>query len=381
MSESVDIAVIGAGPAGSLAAYECARAGLRTVLLEKRGPMRDKLCGGAVSQRGLAGLDFEIPPELIERECFALRTRYGREGCLVEQPQRMAVLVSRDRFDDFLVRQAGGAGAEVRYGQPARELSVQADGVRIATPGGVVRARAAVIADGANSRLAELVRPRWSRRDLAACVAVDIPADAATIDRVCGGALVIDYGITPSGYLWLFPKRDHISAGLGQLCGDGREMKRTFLAYLRDQGLEAAGPLRGAVIPLKAATDRIVGERLLLAGDAGGFVDAFTGEGIHFAMRSGQLAGRTLAEAAAGGDFSAAALDIYRRRCEEDFLESLHSAKRFTTLMYRFPRLLFRPAVRHAEVVAHYIRSMDQPNGYSSFGWWFARRLPRLWLT
>lgn len=380
MSERFDIAVVGAGPAGSLAAYECARAGLRTVLLEKHGPMRHKLCGGAVSHRGLAGLDFQVPPELIERECFAMRTRYEGEGCLVEQPQRMAVLVSRDRFDDFLVRQAAGAGAQVRYGQPARELRVEGDGVRISAPAGEVRARAAVIADGVNSRLAERVRPRWSRSELAACVAVDIPADAATLERVCGGALVVDYGLTRSGYLWLFPKRDHISAGLGQLCGDGREMKRTFLAYLRRHGLEG-GPLRGGVVPLRAATDRIVGERLLLAGDAAGFVDAFTGEGIHFAMRSGQLAGQTLAEAAAAGDFSAAALEVYRRRCRESFLESLYSAKRFTSLMYRFPRLLLRPAVRHTEVVAKYVRSMDQANGYRSFGWWLAPRLPRLWLT
>ena len=153
----------------------------------------------------------------------------------------------------------------------------------------------------------------------------------------------------PSGYLWLFPKREHISAGLGQMCGDGKAMKQTFLAYLRGQGLPAEGSLRGAVVPRKAATDRIVGERLLLAGDAGGFVDAFTGEGIHFAMLSGMLAGQTLAAAASRGDFSAGFLDGYRRRCRDEFLLELLAAVRITNAMYRFPNLLLRTAVRHEE--------------------------------
>ncbi|MGC9455150.1 MAG: NAD(P)/FAD-dependent oxidoreductase [Phycisphaerae bacterium] len=373
--------MIGAGPAGSMAALECARAGLRTLLLEKRSPARKKLCGGAVSQRGVEAMDFHIPPGIIERECFALHTRYRGRGCLVRQPERMAILVSRDRFDEFLTHQAAEAGADVRYEQPARELSVQADGVRIATPTGELRCKAAVIAAGVNSRLAEHVRPPWSRRRLAACVGMDIPADAATIDRVCGDALVIDYGITPSGYLWLFPKRDCISAGLGQVGGDGRVMKQTFLAYLRSHALQAEGKLRGGIVPLKAATDRIVGERLLLAGDAGGFVDAFTGEGIHFAMLSGRLAGQTLVAAADEGDFSAETLDVYRRRCEESFLGELHASRRLTNAMYRFPRLLLRTALRHEDVVRKYISCLDQPHGYRTFSRWFALRLPKLWLT
>ncbi len=381
MTDTCDIVVIGGGPAGSMAARSCARRGLATVLLEKHAPLRHKLCGGAVSQRAAAAIDFEIQPDIVERQCHALHVRYRGDGCVVRQSEPMAMLVSRERFDEFLTRQAAAAGALVRYEQPALDLTVEPSCVRVTTPAGTVQARAAVIADGANSILACRVRPPFSRRQLAACVAVDIPADDATIERVCGGSLVIDYGLTPSGYLWLFPKAGHISAGLGQLCGQGERMKQTLLAHLRRNGLATDAPLRGAVVPLKAATDRIVGDRLLLAGDAGGFVDAFTGEGIHFAMLSGMLAGEALAEAAGRDDFRRASLDSYRRRCQASFLGELRAAICLTNMMYRFPNMLLRTAVRHEGVVRKYLECFDQPGGRHRFAAWFALRLPKLWLT
>jgi hypothetical protein len=74
-------------------------------------------------------------------------------------------------------------------------------------------------------------------------------------------------------------------------------------------------------------------------------------------------------------------LDLYRRQCEERFLGTLRAARRFANAMYRYPRLLLHPALRHEEVVRKYVSCIDRPHGYRTFSFWFALRLPRLWLT
>jgi flavin-dependent dehydrogenase len=154
-----------------------------------------------------------------------------------------------------------------------------------------------------------------------------------------------------------------------------------FLRHLRDHGLTADAPLQGATLPLKGATEQVASDRILLAGDTAGFVDAFTGEGIYFAMHSGKLAAQTLLEAAGAGDFSAAFLDRYRLRCKEAFLDELRTAIRLTEILYRFPGLFLRTAVRHREVVDRYLDFFGGKGNYTRFSRWFAMNFLRLYLS
>src|SRR5512136_540207 len=97
-----DVIIVGGGPAGSTCARACAKAGLRTLILELDVFPRAKPCGGALSERALACLDFALPPDIIERECFGARVHYGTHIVEVRKDRRIAVTVSREKFDHFL---------------------------------------------------------------------------------------------------------------------------------------------------------------------------------------------------------------------------------------------------------------------------------------
>src|SRR5512136_1871793 len=109
-----DVIIAGAGPAGSTCARACAKAGLRTLLLEWDSFPRPKPCGGALSELGLSHLGFPLPPELIERECFGVRLHYGPYTVEVRKDQRIAVMVDREQFDQYLADQAVAAGSILR---------------------------------------------------------------------------------------------------------------------------------------------------------------------------------------------------------------------------------------------------------------------------
>src|SRR3990172_813303 len=101
-----DVIIAGAGPAGSTCARECAREGLKTLLLDKDSFPRSKPCGGAVSRRALSLLDFTLPDHIIEKECYGARVHYDGRSIEAHSNDRIAVLVSRERFDTFLADKA-----------------------------------------------------------------------------------------------------------------------------------------------------------------------------------------------------------------------------------------------------------------------------------
>ncbi len=110
-----DVIVIGAGPAGSVCARECAKRGLLTLLLDRALFPRPKPCGGALSERALSRLGVPLPPALIEQECFAVRVHYGKHVVEVRKQQRISVMVDRERFDRFLADKACRSDRGNRY--------------------------------------------------------------------------------------------------------------------------------------------------------------------------------------------------------------------------------------------------------------------------
>ena len=115
LSMSYDVIVVGAGPAGSIAAHDCAKAGLKTLLLEKFALPREKPCGGAVMYRGLHILKGHLPRHLIEQRMHGLRfvLPHSREVDF-KSDKMIGITVFRERFDEYLARRAEGAGVELR---------------------------------------------------------------------------------------------------------------------------------------------------------------------------------------------------------------------------------------------------------------------------
>src|SRR5438874_1627892 len=143
---SFDVAVIGAGPAGSTAAYHLATAGSRVLLVDRATFPRDKPCGGGVTLRAARLLPFSLEPVVEDRiERIECRLKYGpRFERRARSP--LALMTQRRRLDHFLLQQAAAAGADVRDG--VRVADVRADGLTV--DGEEVQARVVLGADGCN---------------------------------------------------------------------------------------------------------------------------------------------------------------------------------------------------------------------------------------
>src|SRR5262245_21809938 len=155
--ERFDVLVVGAGPAGSTAAYRLATAGARVLLADKATFPRDKPCGGGLTMRAVRQLPFSVEPVVEDR---TMRVRFGldftrRIERTVDEP--LVLMTQRKRLDAFLVDQASNAGAEFRDGVKVSDLMLDDDGVRAHVDGSQVAATHALLADGANGVSARAV--------------------------------------------------------------------------------------------------------------------------------------------------------------------------------------------------------------------------------
>jgi len=119
-----------------------------------------------------------------------------------------------------------------------------------------------------------------------------------------------------------------------------------------------------------------VADRLLLVGDAAGFVDTFYGEGLAFAIRSGQLAGEATATALKSGKHSVQDLHPYEVNCEREFGRDLRYSLYFSRLMHRFPRVFLRLLASEADVLDRYLEVPARRLSYQSYLGWLLPRVP-----
>jgi len=207
-----DIAIVGSGPAGSLLAYELARAGRQVLLLEKKQLPRYKACGGGLTRRAMALIPFDIDP-LVEDRAYTTRLRVHYQTVFEQTSETAAVhLVMRDHLDHFLARQAAAAGAVLQDQSRFLALTGLPGNLRIHTSRGDFRSRIIVGADGVHSRVARALNLPVRYRTMPALEA-ELTPDPATLNRFAG-SVHFDFGVIPGGYAWLFPKGKGVSAGI-----------------------------------------------------------------------------------------------------------------------------------------------------------------------
>ncbi len=353
-----DVIVVGGGPAGASAARHAAGLGLETLVLEKVPFPRPKVCAGGVTEGALREMGLPLPRELIEREGRRLRPRWGGRHLDVTSARAFVYLVSRDRFDQHLLSAARQAGAEVRAGGEggeAREagrvigLSVEPGRVIVVTPGRRFVARVVIGADGVRSRVARTFRRELGRRETGLCLAADVPVSPEQRHPIVEDGIEVRYGIPPRGYGWVFPKDGHVSVGVGAarygFSRPGPELVRHLngsslpspdgvaggwnLAMLQDH-------LRAHLVPFGGIRRPVADGRVLLAGDAAGFADPFTGEGIRWACLSGRLAAESAARGLKTGRLSRETAG-YAEACRALIDRDLAWARWLTLLFARWP--------------------------------------------
>jgi geranylgeranyl reductase family protein len=377
-STAHDLIVIGGGPSGSSAARVAAKAGLSVLLLEKSPMPRRKVCGGGVSAQALGYLDFEVPARLVDHECYGARITFGGRMVEARLPERVGILSARAKFDLFLLQQAQAAGARVLH-EVVKEIRPNGEQVVVVAAGGEHRARVAIIAAGAGNRLTEAVRRRDDDHEYAVTLEAEIPVEEPDRFRPLTDMIEIAFGVTRFGYGWVFHHRDHYSVGVGGLRSQVGNPHGPMRGYLEDHGfsLQPAG-MRGHPIPLGGLRRRIVSGRLLLAGDAAGFVDPFAGEGIAYAIRSGQLAAEAVCAAAAKG-WQLEELRTYERRAWRELGRDLRWSLWMSKLVYSYPRAFLGLFVRSRRLAEKYLEVPLHKLTYARFVRWMVPRLPLLW--
>lgn len=332
-----DVIVVGAGPAGATAARTLAAAGVRTLLIDRARFPRYKACGGAVTTRALARFPHLLPAlHGISTQWISRLVLQGPGGRSAElRSASPAVLtVRRVEFDALLVSLARGAGAEVLEGTEILDATESRSSVELRTRDGrIFAARMVIAADGVHGIVARRLRLSggWQRDALAIDLMEETPhARLRATDPDC---LWVNYGFAASsaggpdslraGYAYVFPKKTHVNVGIGYLSSEYRSAFRGS-AYALQCGLidllKRGGILAGEssrehftpfLIPVGGPIRTTGTRRVLVAGDAGGFVNGFTAEGIYHAMVSGELAATATIDALAKG---AAAGAFYRAR-------------------------------------------------------------------
>ena len=349
-----DVIVVGTGPAGATAAYDLAKAGASTLLLDKQKLPRHKTCGGGVTHKVATILPFDLSP-MIERTINTVVFSYKMaQPVELHSEQPLVYMVRRNQFDNFLTEHAVRAGATLMDETKVESLDVSEVGATVRTNNGTFTSSWLIGADGATGTVARALG-LMQDRILMPAVEEEVEVNDEVSDY-WRDKMGLDLGSLAASYGWVFPKGDHLNVGVGGIAHDanyGARLKQYDLAHLAKRVPQKNRVRKnfGYMLPLRKTGSPISKGRAMLIGDAAGLVEAFTGEGIYWAVRSGQLAARAIRdwrleiEDLANSQSRISNLQspsaAYENLVDSELMPDLISARRWAYLYLRLPRFCY----------------------------------------
>ncbi len=347
-----DVIIVGGGPAGATAAYHLAQHGMAVVLLDKHADSGVKACGGGLTYRLLSRfpeLEDALAPHVLKRvdTIHFYAPDYSSIRYTYDEP--LSLMVRRRDFDAMLIERCKAAGVTVIAPCRANDVMVAEKYVDVTTEhGDTFRGKVVIGADGVNSIVARAsgLHGKWRQTQLMSSVVAECPIRAQ--DLPDPETIYILFGFHGLGYGWLFPKGDLVNVGIAGMLS---ENKQTRIKTIFDEFIQALKTreilaptfeptsIRGGLIPIKGMIPKTQTDRLLLCGDAAGFVNAITGEGIYYAMVSGDLAAKTLVQAWQTGDLGEAALASYQSAWQQELGAEIAETVRIQERLLTKPRL------------------------------------------
>ncbi|MGI8988556.1 MAG: FAD-dependent oxidoreductase [Bryobacteraceae bacterium] len=317
------VAVLGGGPAGAFAAEQLSTAGLETVLIDEKLAW-EKPCGGGLTYKAYSQYPFllnnDTPKKFIAETILAA----PNAGAVTLKLDRPLLIYSRMDLNRMLLDRAAKAGARI---EKTRILSIarRSQGWELKTKHGTIDTDFCVIATGARNSLRE-VGTELTARDAMSALGYYVQGDQERID--------IQFLPELEGYIWVFPRCGHLSVGI---CGKGEpasSLRRRLDRYMSEKEISTAGAsFYSHLLPCLDTPawkeNRVAGDGWMAVGDAAGLVDPITGEGLYYALRSADLAARTLISEIGGVTEQA-----YRRLLRRDFAADLEFGSRLAKRIF-----------------------------------------------
>jgi len=290
--EKYEVIIVGAGPSGSTTAYLLSKFGFKVLLIDKSKFPRQKLCGGLLTFKtyqlvkrifSLSSSEFN---KLISFSSKTFKLYYKDKLIFKGESEKPFYFVERDKYDLFFLEKAKQQGAKVVEGEHVVNFKPSSNEI-ITSSQKRYKAKFIISADGVNSVIRENLPifdgQKW-KKDLGIAMEVFVNNLDIKEPRIYLGVVDIGYG-------WVFPNRNKAIVGLGGLMKNEREnFVEKFRSFVSKFGLKSSREIKGHLVPYGNFIEKPVFGNTLLVGDAAGFTNPLTGEGIFYAHKSGELA-------------------------------------------------------------------------------------------
>ena len=292
------VAIIGSGPSGASTAFYLGKQGIATVIIEKETLPRYKTCGGGFVNRGKKDMPFDIS-EVVEREFCKVDTYFNNhEKCYHSKKDKPIItMIMRDAFDNLIVEKAKEFGVTLLENHKLLRIDFVDEKSILKTSQGDISADFIIAADGVLSPTAKMAGWKKDTRKLIPALEYEVEVSAEDFTRLSKNVR-FDIDAVPYGYAWSFPKKNHLSLGVLTTKKGKINLKEYYKKYLQTLGIKEIikEDAHGFQIPLAPRTDGFVKNNVFLIGDAAGFAEPITAEGISNAVLSGKYVAEALVE-------------------------------------------------------------------------------------
>ena len=339
------VAVLGGGPAGAMAAAKLASGGIETVLLDEKLAW-EKPCGGGLTWKAYDRYPFLLDNSVPKRFVTHTGLDDPRSGRAMIRLSRPLVIYSRKELNALLLDRAAAMGARL-FKERVQGLKRSAcGGWTVQTRTGPFSADYVIVAMGARNPLKEF-GSEFAPGDTMTALGYHVDTPQSHID--------LQFFPRFEGYSWIFPRCGRASVGIGGKGESAQSMRRRLEHWMDHRGLPYANAhfyahMIPALEPGSWANNRVSGEGWMAAGDAAGLVDPVTGEGIYYAMRSGEMAAETLL------DSSIPLVNkhlAYRESLRREIMDELEAGSRLAPKLYLRPFLFSGMTARMIQFIRH----------------------------
>lgn len=285
----IDVAIVGAGPAGGFCAFSLAKEGLRPVVFDHSHP-REKPCGGGLSPFAQEAFPFLKELSFIHAEPDQIQVIYLRDKAITLTVKRKFIIASRLRLDQHILDMATANGARLQK-QRVIELKRCREGWKVSTGKSIHKVRTLIGADGVHSLVRKATIGSFRPTDLGLCYGYftkTLPTER----------MLLRFLSERKGYIWLFPRGDHACVGIAADMTRSSGLKTELDRFLKTRHVNLEGATQwAALVPtlhLQTFQRPVAGANWMLIGDAAGHVDPVSGEGIPYALRSAELAAEAI---------------------------------------------------------------------------------------